>query len=138
MKNYYQQGIDYLEVHKMKEAEEAFIKFVSENPDHAMGFNKLGLVYAKIEDYTRAKESFLKAVELDEKLVHAWNNLGNISRQEGDLEEARVYYQRAIEIEPGNPIPCRNLKAIEKQLKWTPRFLKMLKEKVNKNDRVRE
>ena len=133
MSDYYQKGTECLEAGKMKDAEEAFLKLINENPKHVMGYNKLGLVYARIEDYKRAKESFQKALELDPKQVHAWSNLGNIARQEGKLEKARSYYQKALEVDPGNPIPERNLRTVEKQLKWKPNIFQLFRK--NKSDK---
>lgn len=129
MNEQYQKGVKYLEAGKMKEAEEEFLKCLCTNPEHALANNKLGLLYARVEDYTRAKEHFLEALRRDPMFVHAWNNLGNIARQEGDLEQARTYYQKALELEPENSIPERNLRAVEKQLKWTPKFIQSLRRK---------
>ena len=134
MNDYYQRGMECLEAGKMKEAEEAFLIVISENPEHVMAHNKLGLVYARIEEFNRAKEFFQKALELDPMLIHAWNNLGNIARQEGNLEQARDYYQKALEADPGNPIPEHNLRVIEKQLKWRPNFLQVFRK--NKSDKT--
>lgn len=118
--NYYQQGIEHLEMGRLRDAEEAFISFLQEKPDDAMGYNKLGIVYGRISDFERAKACFFKALELDKDIIHAWNNLGNIARQEGDIEQAKEYYQKAIAIDPTNPIPARNLRAVERHLKWSP------------------
>lgn len=129
----YQKGIQYLEAGKMKEAEEAFLKCLSDNPRDAMSHNKLGLVYARLEDYERAQGHFLKALEIDPKLAHAWNNLGNIARKEGELERASTYYKEALAVDPGNLIPQRNLRAVEKQLKWKPSFIQLFRR--NKSDK---
>lgn len=123
----YQKGIQYLEAGKMREAEESFLKCLSENPENAWIHNKLGLVYAKVENYDRAKEHFHLALQMDPKLAHAWNNLGNIARQEGDLEQARTYYKEAAAVEPENTIPQRNLRVVEKQLKWTPGLFQLFR-----------
>lgn len=129
MNEQYQKGVKSLEDGKMREAEEAFLECLSANPEHALAHNKLGLVYARVEDYKRAKEHLQEALERDPVLVQAWNNLGNIARQEGALEQARTYYQKALEVEPDNSIPKRNLRAVERQLKWTPKFMLFLRQK---------
>lgn len=129
MNEHYQMGVKYLEDGKMREAEETFLKCLITSPEHAQSYNKLGLVYARIEDYKRAKKYFQEALERDPMLVHAWNNLGNIARQEGDLEQAITYYKKALGVEPENSIPERNLRAVEKQLKWTPKFIQFLRRK---------
>lgn len=135
MNEQYQKGVEYLEDGKMREAEEAFLECLSANSEHALAHNKLGLVYARVEDYKRAKEHFQEALESDPMLVQAWNNLGNIARQEGALEQARTYYQKALGVEPDNSIPERNLRAVEKQLKWTPKFIQFLRRE--KSDKSR-
>ena len=119
----FQEGLNCLELGRLKDAEEIFLKYLEENPADAMAHNKLGVVYGKTQDLERAKSCFFKALEWDKNFVHAWNNLGNIARQEGDLEAAIQYYRNALAIDPENPIPRRNLKMAERHVKWSPKKL---------------
>lgn len=125
-------GIELMDRGMLREAEEFFLSWLTEHPNHAMGHNKLGLIYAKRNDHKKAKECFEKAIKYDPQLSHAWNNLGNIARKEGDLGQAREYYHKAIENEPNNPIPQRNLEKVEKQLRYSPSFAQLLR-KIRQN-----
>lgn len=129
-KELFQKGIEFLEMSRYKDAEEAFLQYLELVPEDAEAYNKLGTLYGKINHLEKAKKYLNKAVEIDPKMVSCWNNLGNIARLEGNLEEAAHYYRKALVIDPDSPIPARNLKLVERQAKWSlKKFVDLFKKK---------
>jgi tetratricopeptide (TPR) repeat protein len=85
-----------------KEYSEAELKrIISEDPENAMAYYKLGWIEAKARDFKSAITNFKKALEYDPKMVGALNNLGNIYYTIGDRKAAEIHYIRALELNPG-------------------------------------
>ena len=60
-------GLAFLEVFKLEEAENTFIKYIELAPEKKMGYANLGLVYLRMGKYEEAKEQLSKAIKIDSK-----------------------------------------------------------------------
>ncbi|XP_074526833.1 superkiller complex protein 3 [Halichoeres trimaculatus] len=98
-------GLAHIAQGKQQQAEESFLKAVSQSPDCGEYFFLLGKLYWDMgeetrKDRTKAQTHFLKAAKLDPNLGCAFRYLGHYYREVArDLGRARGCYKKAFELD---------------------------------------
>ena len=93
-----EQADDFFEAGDLKKAERTYLKVLSQEPDDAGVYNKLGLVYLQDKNYKDAKASLKQALKLEPDNDTFYNNLGLLFYEMEKYEDAIEAYQKSIEI----------------------------------------
>lgn len=102
-------GMAYAETGRFQEAEQAFRKVQTLQPQQIWGYYHLGRLYARQKDLNRAEETYLQALDLrpnDPVLLH---NLGCVYFQKRRWDDAIAYFQQALQGQPEEPLTHANL-----------------------------
>jgi len=100
-----EQADDYIEAGHFRRAENLLLKVISQDPDDAAAYNKLGMVYLREKNYKDARASLNQALKLEPENDTFHNNLGLVYYQKGEYDDAIEAYERSVEID--NKIPSR-------------------------------
>ncbi|MBU2490339.1 MAG: NACHT domain-containing protein [Proteobacteria bacterium] len=85
------------------EAEEAFRRVVSVNPDEAWPFVELGALLASQADRLGdAKKALARAVNLDPENARAWRLVGGLGQREGNPAQAVKALEKAAALDPAS------------------------------------
>ncbi|MGB5436829.1 MAG: FG-GAP-like repeat-containing protein, partial [Maribacter sp.] len=95
-------GLAYLELFKLEEAEESFLKYITLAPDKKMGYANLGLVYLRMGKYAEAEEQLLKAMEIDAKDADINLILATVYQMSEQRDKAIAILNRSLEFDPGH------------------------------------
>jgi tetratricopeptide (TPR) repeat protein len=79
-------------------AEKIYLKLVTEHPEDATLYNRLGMVYLHEKNYTDAKEALEQALALSPENDTIYNNLGLLAFQQKQYTKALEYYDQSIKI----------------------------------------
>ena len=93
-------GLAYLELFKLEEAEESFIKYISLAPDRKMGYANLGLVYLRMGKYAEAEEQLLKAIDIDAKDADINLILATVYQMNEQKDKAISILNRSLDFDP--------------------------------------
>ncbi len=96
---------EYLEAGQLRKAEHALLRIISDEPNDASAYNKLGMVYLRDKNFKDARASLKQALKLEPENDTFYNNLGLLHYQQGQYEDAIEAYERSLEID--NKIPSR-------------------------------
>lgn len=96
---------EYIEQGQLRKAENVLLRMISEDPEDASAYNKLGMVYLKERNYKDARAALRQALKLEPDSDTFYNNLGLLYYQKGDYDEAIEAYEHSVEID--NKIPSR-------------------------------
>jgi tetratricopeptide (TPR) repeat protein len=94
------EGDDYLQSGKFKEAERAYLRGVAKNPKNPRLYNRLGAIYLKQRNYRDALEAFEAARDFDGSKASRHYNVALAAWQLGRLAKAREAIAMAIKLEP--------------------------------------
>jgi protein O-GlcNAc transferase len=94
---------------RFDDAEKAYGKVLSQQPDQPDALHLLGVVAYQTGRHTMAAELLKKAIAVQPDIANFHNNLGNVFRATGDLDGAVASYRRALELEPRNASAQCNL-----------------------------
>jgi tetratricopeptide (TPR) repeat protein len=113
----------YIEQRWFKEASSELEALVSESPDSARLWTRLGYARNHGNMYPGAVEAYETALELDPEnreyvrnLTSAVLNRGAELQKDGDFDGARKMYQRARRLYPDNWVSLNNLATLEMEL----------------------
>ena len=73
---------------------------MSNDPQNANLYYRLGGIYKEMGDYESAISAFTKAMELAPDIINPYEELGNIYVHLNDVETAKYYYSKGIEAVP--------------------------------------
>lgn len=96
---------EYIEAGQLRKAEHAVLRIISQDPDDASAYNKLGMIYLREKNYKDARASLKQALKLEPENDAFYNNLGLLYYQQGQYEDAIEAYEKSLEID--NKIPSR-------------------------------
>ncbi len=89
-------GVAYLDLGRVKEAEEIFKKITARNKYYYDAYANLGMIYLKTGRLEQARASLERAVKLAPGYPEAYVSLGQYYHRKGDLKRAREYYTLAL------------------------------------------
>lgn len=99
--NYYNQGLDYLNVLNYEDAINNFQKAIEINPRLGLAYGGLGLAYYKQKKYEQAIDSYSKAIASSPALAF-YLNRGAAYHAAGSYDKAARDYTKVIEQQPKN------------------------------------
>jgi superkiller protein 3 len=98
-KNYYNEGLMYQMLNRVKEAVDAYLRALQLNPQDALTNQNLGAAYLQLDDYDNAIKYCKRATELNDKLAGAWTNLAVAYEAKKMYPQAEAAYRKALEID---------------------------------------
>ena len=108
-RNAHTYGVAFFQHGFPKEAERAFQKAISADPQDADAFYNLGTLYLRRNSLEDAKQNLEQAVKLRPNYPEAWNNLGMLAAQQGNNEEAIHNFEQSLELRPSYGTALLNL-----------------------------
>jgi tetratricopeptide (TPR) repeat protein len=93
---------------RLEEVEEAYKKFLKQNPRHARALLAYGSFLGEQGREEESVKQLDKAMELDPTLPSVWNNLANYYGHRGPVKKAFEYYAKATELDPSEAIYFHN------------------------------
>ena len=93
-------GLAFLEVFKLEEAENTFIKYIELAPGKKMGYANLGLVYLRMGKYEEAKEQLSKAIKIDSKDADINLILATVYQMNDEKDKAISLLNESLEFDP--------------------------------------
>ncbi len=103
-------GSAYDDQKKPKEAEEAYKKSLSHNPNDHVVLSNLGLIYVKTHsDLKTGREYYEKALKIKPDYEFALCNMGALCFRQGENDQAIVYYEKAIANNPSMAVTHANV-----------------------------
>lgn len=87
-KKYHYQALEYV------------TKYLENNHQDYLAYDKLGLIYLDLGQLDKAKKEFLKALEIKPTYAGGYLHTGEVLKQQGKTNEAIASYQKALEIHP--------------------------------------
>lgn len=95
-------------------AEIAYMRAISLEPENTAAYNQLGLHYITRKRPEAALSSFAKALKIDPDNVDAHYYLGNLALLSHELSTATKHYSRVLEIDPNHTFALKKLVMIRK------------------------
>ena len=104
-----QNGVQYLQSNRLKEAATCFRLSLEYNPCHPDALHNLALISLLEGDLQTAETREHEALTCRPDLVQAVNGLGVVKRARGNLEEALDFFEQAVSMDPGYLEARKNL-----------------------------
>lgn len=98
-------GLCYMEMGKLKEAEEQFLSVIERMPDYFRPYLLVGQIRLQNKDEKTAEDYFDKAIALNPAAYQAWSGKGAIEQSRKNDAAALQCFQRALQSNPGNYHP---------------------------------
>jgi len=108
-RNAHTYGVAFFQHGFPKEAEQAFQKAISANPQDADAFYNLGTLYLRRNSPEDARQNLEQALKVRPNYPEAWNNLGMLAAKQGNNEEAIHDFERSLELRPSYGTALLNL-----------------------------
>lgn len=99
-KNYFLEGLSYLESEEYSAAECKFKKSLELIPDRVSTLTNISVAQIKLKKYSLARISAEKAIQLDRSNIEAYLNLGLVEKELRNFEGAINCFNQAINISP--------------------------------------
>lgn len=99
---YSYRGIVYVEMKKLKEAEDDCQEAIKINPNHVGAYNNLGYIFSSKGRNDDAIAFLNKAIEINPRHPQSYNNLGAAYYNKGDYGRAVANYNKAIGFSPNH------------------------------------
>lgn len=121
---------------QFEEAEEAYKRALTIDPNHTESWNNLGNIYQDhLERFDDAKRAYNEAIIIDPNYAHPWNGLGNYFMDIlADYSAAESAYKKAIEIDSNFASPWNGLGNLYKNYLKRPKEAEMAYKKAIKID----
>lgn len=141
----FEEGNQYFQQEKYKEAVEKYKEFLEKNPTIYQVYINIGNSYKKMGEYEKAVENFNKVLdevkgkkgsyEGDESAARALTSLGETYMKQGELEKANESLTQAIELVPDDETLAFNVGEIYFDQRKTDKAIEYFKKstKVNEN-----
>jgi len=132
-------GITFSELGKILPAIDCYEKAIAIKPDYAYANNNLGNVFNEIRKRKAAVRCYENAIAINPDYAEAHSNLGNILRNLKQRDKALICYMRAYKIKPDMDFIFGDVLNTKMHLcLWgdLPNQLKLLKNKINNNEKV--
>lgn len=97
---YNNHGIELLQQGLIAEAEQAFLKGISIDPNNAELYCNLGVSLNDLNKYEDALESYRLAIALRPNYMQAFFNMGNSCQALGNLQAAASCYEQTLTVSP--------------------------------------
>lgn len=97
---------------RLKEVEDAYVKFVAKHPKHIEARLAFGSYYSGLGEADKAIGQWVEARDLDAKNSVPWNNLGKAYGQKGNVSESIRHFTKASDLAPKQALYYRNLAAM--------------------------
>lgn len=94
-------------------AEQAFVTYVSLEPEDIWGWRLLALSQMGLGDYNAAIDTFKEVIKINPVDLSAWKSLGKIYQNEGHLDLAIAAYEKALLMSPDDPEVNRALEGLK-------------------------
>jgi arylsulfatase A-like enzyme/Tfp pilus assembly protein PilF len=95
-------GIAYATVGRRAEAERAFERVLTINPDSAVPLENLGMLALERGDLTAAEQRFTAAAKSNPRSSRAHSGVGIVALRRGDRDAAIAAWGRAVDLDPMN------------------------------------
>jgi tetratricopeptide (TPR) repeat protein len=113
--NFNNQGNQFLQEGKIRDATEAYRKATQLDPDNAQWHYNLSLALSRLGDRQGQKQELEKTLALDSNMGIAHNDVGLVHLSEGKLNEAESDFKVALEIDPAFAEAQNNLGVVYSQ-----------------------
>jgi tetratricopeptide (TPR) repeat protein len=98
----FRDGVALLREGRIDEAEQAFLRALTESPAHAPSSVQLARIYARSGRVTEARRTLSSALEQRPDGVVLLNELASLWIEERNAAEARPLFERVLAVDPGN------------------------------------
>jgi len=102
-------GSSLITEHNLPEAEAAYRRALSLDPQSSLAWDGLGLVHYDAGRLTDARQALSRAVALGAENSHALFHLALVDEREGKLADAAAGYRRAVDLSPDDADMTRHL-----------------------------
>ncbi len=99
-KQLYQHGKAQLNKGNYKDAINAFIQILEENPNLPAVWNKLGISFSEIKAYNKAVDSFKNGLKYDPQNKSLYHNLGIIYYRMQEYQKVYEIFKKGVELYP--------------------------------------
>jgi len=103
----FSQALELLNQGKLKEAEEAFLKLIAQEPQNFQAYYQLAFIAKAKGEFQKAFDFARKCLSLNPEFIDAYNFLGGISYETGNVDKAIAYFEKALSLNP-NYLPAWN------------------------------
>lgn len=108
---------DFLFEHKnFKEAEELYIKLISNDPKNPRLYNRLGALYLETKNFSDAKSAFSEALKYDQTKASRFYNFALSCAELKEYNNAIEALEKAIKLDNKNKKYSQLMKDIKKRL----------------------
>jgi len=114
-RNFFTQGVAFLQRGYLDEAQTSFKLVIHDHPDYPEAHYNLGTLYLQKHLLGDAREHLRRAIQLRPDYISALNNLGLVAAEEGRAEEAVRYFQEASRRNPNYTVALQNLSTLYRQ-----------------------
>ncbi len=90
----------YFKLEEYEKARDAFIVFLSSEPNHISALNHIGYIYERLRSYENAAKYFKKVLKTAENDLYALNHLAAAYKQLNRHDEAEALLRKALKIDP--------------------------------------